>query len=179
MQLLDEIDQRWYCFKDDLLYSALEGKWSDEPPSSEAEKNEYYYRKEHAYEAIYVDGYQDCQTSSAKITILSDGILLQITNRNDQPREVASIKIPYPSLEVVNVTEEREITALRTFIAGPLLAALFKKENKFLNLGFRDENGLLQNPCFKIARGEIWNCYELILKRLRRRKGLPEIGVLY
>ena len=175
--------EKWYCFRDDLVYLSDSEKWSDEPPESEEQKNErYYYNQDHVYDAVYVDGYQDCQTNSAKISILPHSVEVHIIYQprmEDEPREIASLKIPYSSLEIVNITQEREITALRTFLVGPVFASLFKKENKFLNLGFRDENGLLQNPCFKIARGEIWNCYELIAKRLRRTKGLPETDVLH
>jgi hypothetical protein len=63
----------------------------------------------------------------------------------------------------VNVTQEREITALRTFFVGPFWASLFKKENKFLNIGFRDESGLLQVLCFKMAGERVWDCYELVI----------------
>jgi hypothetical protein len=38
-------------------------------------------------------------------------------------------------------------------VLGPVLAALYKKETMTLNVGFRDETGLLQTPCFKIADG--------------------------
>jgi hypothetical protein len=184
-----ERESDFYCMKDDFLIDKKTGKQVtmedltslSRPPSPE-EMQRYYYVDDHTYDTLYIDGYQDCRSNRAMLSILSNSIKVQIVWQTAEwlePHEVASFEVPYTSLEVVNVIHEREITALRTFLIGPLFAALFKKEDLFLNLGFRDEANLLQVPCFKIARGEIWNCYETIVRRLRKNKGLSEAEVLH
>jgi hypothetical protein len=145
--------------------------------------------EDESYDALYIGGYKDVKSSSALLSVSSNSVKVQITK---QQRELMGpglkgsyrkltvsaknlFEVPYASLEIVNITNEREITALRTFLIGPLFAALFKKENMLLNLGFRDEEtGLLQTPYFKIAHGDIWKCYTTINKRLRRASGLQD-----
>jgi len=144
---------------------------------------------EHAYDALYIGGYRDVKSSSAVFSLLSNSVRVQLIKQEGHltgpglkgswRKETVSAKelfeVPYTSLEIVNVTKEREVTALRTFFIGPVLAALFKKENMLLNLGFHDaETGLLETPYFKIAHGNIWDCYNAITKKLALAKRSKE-----
>jgi hypothetical protein len=168
MKLVNENQQKWYCHKDDQIWFNKEQRWQGK-----------FYTDEFSYEAFYVDGYRNVASNTASLSLLRNFIKVEVRDsallEPTATAPLAAFEIPYLSLEMVNVTHEREITALRTALVGSVFAALFKKEDQFLNIGFRDENGLLQISCFKIARGQIPNCYENIIRKLRRAKGLPDI----
>jgi hypothetical protein len=109
------------------------------------------------YRALYIDGYGNAGISTAIVYLFTDGIRLQFDKNQ--------IDLSYDAIEVLIVTAEREITALRTFVLGAVLAAAFKKETKVLVIGFRDGFGLLQMPSFKMGELEIEDCYNKILTR--------------
>jgi hypothetical protein len=186
MQLLDEDEQgRWYCYKDNELWRDKEQKWNEPKRAWDEEQTE----EEHAYDALYIDGYKDIKSDLILLSVLSNSIKVQTGKKETlaEPTYLGGVRgkvitvpvktlfeVPYTSLEVVNITHEREITALRTFLIGPLFAAYFKQENMFLNIGFRDETGLLQTPCFKIGHGDLEKCYNTIVRRLKRAKGIQD-----
>jgi len=109
------------------------------------------------YRALYIDGYGNAGISTAIVYLFTDGIRLQFDKKQ--------INLSYDAIEVLTVTAEREITALRTFVLGAVLAAAFKKETKVLVIGFRDKFGLLQLPSFKMGKLGIEDCYNKILTR--------------
>jgi hypothetical protein len=201
MKLLDEAEQRWYCHKDDITFHVKGDEWRGLSVEEEdrlgvpqkrtakevaaAEKAELFlYRDTHEYDAIYVDGYRDLlHANPVKLILLPEGVRIELgemkgegfgNNYSEKWVATDSFDFAYTTVEAVNVVREREITALRTFLIGPVLAAAFKKENRILNVGFRDKLGLLQMPSFKIAREGVQECYEIIVKRMLKSKELSD-----
>lgn len=181
MRLLDENTDRWYCFDDDLLFE--EHRWSDETKITSPEEDErFFYVDEHNYDAFYVDGYMGVlKCNGARLKLLQNTIHVELghweswsqkeAGRAPKFTAVEMLDIPYDKVEAVNIVREREITALRTFLIGPLFAAWFKREDHLLVVGFRDKYGLFQSPTFKIAQFKVQGCYSIIFKRVLRSRG--------
>jgi hypothetical protein len=117
-----------------------------------------------SYEALYVDGYKHLPPSNSVVLILKEEIQLLIGETAKRVR----IKVGYKSIELLNILQEREITAMRTFLVGPVLAAWLKKKARMLAVGFRDELGLFQIPTFKMDESDISKCYDTIIENVRQ-----------
>ena len=153
MTLQDEANQRWYCYRDDVTLYAKEGRWVGLHTAADTG----------TYSAFYVDGYADLRSGYATIELLDDSLRVTLT---DPERR---LEFPYSRVEVLNVNHEREITALRTFLIGPVLAAAFKKGTLLLTLGFRDGMGLLQLPTFRMGKDAVYACYATIMQKMRKK----------
>ena len=151
MALQDEANQRWYCYRDDVTLYSKEERWVGLPTAADTG----------TYPAFYVDGYADARSGYATIQLLQDSLLVMLT---DPERR---LEFPYAHVEVLSISHEREITALRTFLIGPILAAAFKKGTLLLTVGFRDEIGLLQLPMFRMGKDTLYQCYATIIQKLR------------
>jgi hypothetical protein len=68
------------------------------------------------YEALYVDGYRDLLPTAAMIFLLEKEMFILIGEMWNQSR----IKVGYESIQLLNILQEREVTALRTFLIGPV-----------------------------------------------------------
>lgn len=80
------------------------------------------------------------------------------------------LECPYASIEVLNISQDREITALRIFLIGPVFAAWFKKKTLVLTIGVRENDGLLQLPSFEMETSVIDSCYEKLYDRIQKAK---------
>jgi len=115
------------------------------------------------YEAVYIDGFLDMGMDTTTISVLTDSISIFFDNHHYE------LNLPYSSIRLVNLTQEREITALRTFLIGPLFAAAFKKKTRILTIGWHDELDLLHLPSFKMAEdADVGDCYATIFRRLKQ-----------
>lgn len=157
MALLDPDRQRWYCYKDDEAFFAKEQIWGVRDAVIEALPPDLASKLVRYYKALYIDGYANAGTSTGIVYLFSDKIQLRF--------DKLQVDLSYDSIEVLAVMAEREITALRTFVIGPVLAAAFKQQTKVLMIGLRDKLGLLQLPSFKMHELEIEDCYNKILAR--------------
>jgi len=118
------------------------------------------------YEAVYIDGFLDMGMDTVTISVLTDSVSIFFDNYHYE------MNLPYVSIELLNVAHEREITALRTFLIGPLFAAAFKKTTRILTIGWRDELNLLHLPSFKMAEdNDVYLCYATIYRRLKQIRG--------
>ena len=63
--------------------------------------------------------------------------------------DLIPMKIPIDKIEDAKIVTEKEISALRVFLIGPVLGTLFKKTNKAFEIDFRDSHGILQHPIFQ------------------------------
>lgn len=153
MVLLDSDNERWYCYQDDVTFYGKEERWVGVPAPSDI----------NSYPAIYVDGFGNEETGHATIELFEDTVRVKFTDY--QPEK--ELEFPYTHIEVLNINQEREITGLRTFLVGPVLAAAFKKGVLELMVGFRDENELLQLPKFQMEKDTIYNCYATVLAKMR------------
>ncbi|MGO9643624.1 MAG: hypothetical protein ACLPY5_02620 [Candidatus Bathyarchaeia archaeon] len=116
-----------------------------------------------SFPAIYLEGLGDIQSSSGFLFISKPSLNIIF----DSGRE---LEIKYASIESLNILLQREITALRTFLVGPMFAAWLKKETKTFAIGFRDELKLIQTPKFVLQDdGELTRCYNLIMEQIRKR----------
>ena len=166
LQYLEE-SKTWYCLACDRKFAP-----STEDPSKLEEVFEKYPIRNlrpdqeeklvKQYEILYIDGLKDMWGSSGTLSILPDSILIFLDHYRFEQA------IPYNAIEVLNVLQERDITALRTFLLGPVLAAAFKKKSRIITIGFRDELGLLQLPSFKTTSDlAIEDCYKSIVTLLK------------
>lgn len=176
MKLLGEEEQRWYCFKDDEVWLGKKHRWLEETAPSLPETG-------NVYDAFYVDGYQDLPSSRATISLSEERIEITFAFRRRNSSQAFKLKFPFASIEVLNITQEREITALRTFLftatdkligtksglMGPVYAAWLKKKTLSLTIGVR-ENGLLELPSFKMETGIINSCYAKLYERIQKAK---------
>jgi len=119
------------------------------------------------FEALYIDGYAYLEVNEAYLSIFEDFLTVSI----GVTEPAFDFNIKYDKIKVLQVTQEREITALRSYLLGPALAALFKKRTLILNIGFEDSLGLLENPSFKMAKPDLDECYKQIIERIARAKG--------
>jgi hypothetical protein len=126
------------------------------------------------YQAIYLDGYRDLQPSPSTISLREKNFEFLIGEAENR----VAIERGYDAIQSLNLLQEREITALRTFLMGPTFAALLKKNTRTLTIGFRDELGLMQTLAFKMTEEDLEACYEKMMNRIRKLKGLPEEHVM-
>ena len=159
MQLVEEEEQRWYCLKDDQLWLGHEQRWL----KSKQEMG--------VYDAFYVDGYRNITGKLATISLSEQSIKIKFSDPSADSSNALELEFPYSSIEVLNVTQEREITALRTWLIGPVFAAWFKKKTLTLTIGVREKDGLLQLPSFKMETGIINSCYDNLYDRIRKERG--------
>ena len=174
LQWLEET-KVWYCGHCDKMFLP-----SDEDPSKLKEVEpkwrqarnltaEQKQRLIKQYDAVYIDGFVDMTMDTATISVLSDLLHIFFDNHHYE------LSLPYSTIELLTLTQEREITALRTFLIGPLFAAAFKKRTRLITIGWRDELGLLHLPSFKMAEDEyVGDCYTTIWKRLKELKEKKE-----
>lgn len=165
-----EESQNWYCIRCDKKFHVSPAGL--EPVLSEWEEKLQELEKRGGtilatYDALYYGGYGSVRNLASTIVLLADCIYVDILNE-------LSAEVPYGSIEVLHMHPEREITALRTYAIGPVLAAAFKKETHLLTIGFRDKLGILQIPSFKIAEndkyGGLDRCYTAIVEQIRKTK---------
>lgn len=165
-----EREKDYYCLKDDLLIDKKTGgevSWIDRFSALQYLSQERRGTVIKYFEAFYIDGYANLETNAhiAVIYIFDDTLHLVIV-RQDETQHL-HLDIPYGSVKLLNVTEEREISALRTWVVGPAFGALWKQESKFLNIGFTSELGLLEIPSFKMTKTDIDTCYRMINEKIR------------
>jgi len=186
MNLIDSGSEKWYCYKDDQVWLVGEKRWlhavetgdmrEGDPVTCEGCKLVYSYPAAAfasrrmgenviaSFGAIYIEGLGDVQSCGGFLFILEPSLNIIL----DSGRE---LEIKYASIESLNILLQREITALRTFLVGPLFAAWLKKETKTLAIGFRDELKLIQTPTFKLEDNvELTRCYNLITEQIRKSK---------
>jgi hypothetical protein len=118
------------------------------------------------FTALYIDGYEDVWSGEATISLGEKEIAILVGQTGNQ----TAFKVAYDRIESLNVLQEREITALRTFLIGPTFAAWFKKKTRTLTIGFRDQLGLMQIPSFKMANSDISSCYKRILEQVEKSR---------
>lgn len=174
LQWLEET-KVWYCGRCDKMFLPSEqdpSRLEEVEPKRREARNltaEQKRRLLKQYDAVYIDGFVDMGMDTATISVLSDLVHIFFENHHYE------LSLPYSAIDLLTLTQEREITALRTFLIGPLLAAAFKKRTRVITIGWRDELGLLHLPSFKMAEDEyVGDCYATIWKRLkevRLRKG--------
>ena len=121
------------------------------------------------FDAIYIDGYRNLASTLAKITLLDEMIQITLYDPSVESK-IQTLQFSYSSIELLNIAQEREITALRTFLVGPLFAAWLKKKTLILMIGIRKQDGLLQIPSFKIEASVINACYEKLRDRIEKAK---------
>jgi DNA-directed RNA polymerase subunit RPC12/RpoP len=132
---------------------------------SEDQRKEVYA----LFDALYIDGYGTLETRSASIYVFEDR-LLTLFRRVGFEADDIRVTVNFDSIESLSVLQEREVTALRTFLVGPVLAAWLKKKTRILAIGFRDELGLIQTPNFKMVDLDVEQCYNAILDQLKKSK---------
>jgi len=176
MILLDEEALRYYCSKDNQVWLGRERKWVGQGPDEIEKKGEFY--------ALYVDGYRNLTGKLAMISLAEQSIKINFfeppTDSYDALRPISfkvsraislnQLEFPYSSIEVLNIGMEREITALRTFLIGPVFAAWFKKKTLTLTIGVREKDRLLQLLSFKMETSTINDCYDRVYERLQKAK---------
>jgi len=174
LQWLEET-KVWYCGRCDKMFLPSEqdsSRLEEVPPKWMQARNLTADQKRRLikqYDAVYIDGFIDMNMDTATISVLSDSIQIFFENHHYE------MSLPYGAIELLTLTQEREITALRTFLIGPLLAAAFKKRTRVITIGWRDELGLLHLPSFKMAEDEyVGDCYTTIWKRLKELKEKKE-----
>jgi hypothetical protein len=128
------------------------------------------------FPAIYIDGYGNLSSDAAKMLLTEDEIYLFI-GAIETPDEwairggkLAIVEIGYDAIRSLTTLEQREITALRTFLIGPLLAAWLKKKTRCIAIGFQDELGLIQTPTLAMDETDINRTYEIILRLVRKKR---------
>lgn len=122
------------------------------------------------YDAFYVDGYRNLTAKLATISLSEQSIKINLSDPSADSSNALELEFPYPSIEVLNITQEREITALRTWLIGPVFAAWFKKKTLTLTIGVREKDGLLELPSFKMETGIINGCYDNLYERIQKAK---------
>jgi len=166
MNLMDKESQRWYCFNDDQVWLGNEKRWGREVSQTKLSAMAAKYGGNvSSFEAVYIDGFANLEMGGALIALTESSLNIFLENTQTE------LEIRYDSIESLNVNLDREITASRTFVLGPVLAAYFKQETKVLTIGFKDELGLIQTPIFKLkSKEELTKCYNSIREQIRKRK---------
>ena len=162
-----------YCLKDDILIDKKTGREKTGVSALELLASDLQSRVVKYFYCLYVDGYADIESSEAVVYIFDEFVRVSTYFGHEflaHGRLPFHLDLPYKSIQLLNVSLEREITALRTWLIGPVLGALFKKETLMLNIGFIDERGLLQIPSFKMEKNEVHDCYRLIHERMAKAK---------
>ncbi len=169
-----ERENDYYCMRDDVRIDKKTGKqvttedlFLEGHPGLKRLKENLRQKLVKHFQALYIDGYAYLEVDESYIYIFEDSLRISI----GALEPAFDFNIGYDAISVLQVTQEREITALRTYVLGPALAALFKKRTLVLNIGFNDSLGLLQVPSFKMARNDLDECYDLIIERIAKAKG--------
>ena len=165
MQLLDEENQRWYCYKDDQVWLEKEQRWKEPDVGIPWQRANIG-----VYDAFYVDGYRNLTSKLATISLSERSIKISFSDTPSDSSKAIELEFPYSSIEVLNIAQEREITALRTWLIGPVFAAWFKKTTLTLTVGIRERDGLLQLPSFKMETSIINHCYDKLYERIQKAK---------
>ncbi|MGO9644019.1 MAG: hypothetical protein ACLPY5_04655 [Candidatus Bathyarchaeia archaeon] len=187
--------EKWYCYKDNQVWLVQEKRWLDTALSWKCQCGHLMTRHMHEgsieicdncklvysyhaaafasrmgenviafFPAIYIEGLGDVQSSGGLIFISKSSLNIILDNGRE-------LEINYSSIESLNILLQREITALRTFLIGPMFAAWLKKETKTLSIGFRDELKLIQTPKLILQdNDELTRCYNLIMEKIRKNK---------
>jgi hypothetical protein len=179
MKLVNEAEQRWYCYKDGEVWFGKEQKWrmyGDQinPAFLDRLEREEHQKVLRTFAVLYIDGWANIRATQAHIYLLTNEVHIVCYPSGSIPiyGDPTNIQtdIPYERIELLNVTQEREITALRTWLVGPVLSAWLKKKTMILTIGFRNEFGLLEVPSFKVSDDEIDDCYRSISDRIHEVK---------
>jgi len=123
-----------------------------------------------SFDALYIDGQGSILSATSTIFVLDTHAHIVLGESNN----IVQFEIPYADIQSLNILQEREITALRTFLVGPVLAAWLKKKTQVLAVGYRDSLGLLQTPTFKVENSEIKKCYDAIMAQVARQRSNVE-----
>ena len=75
--------------------------------------------------------------------------------RNELVSDRPFISIPYNNVVGVNVVSQESISTLRVFVLGLIPGLIFRKNEKFLLLTFKDEGGLEQNFVFRFPENYV------------------------
>ena len=81
-----------------------------------------------SFVAIYIDDLGNTESCRGFLFLLEPSLNIIL----DGGRE---LEVKYTSVESLNILQQREITALRVFLVGPMWAAWLKKETKTLAIG--------------------------------------------
>ena len=165
MQLLDEDEQRYYCSRDNQVWLGKEQRWEGTPVPLALQRVNMPL-----YDALYVDGYRNLTSKIATISLCEESIKITFSDPSSDPFAALEVEIPYSSIEVLNIALQREITALRTWLIGPVFAAWFKKTTLTLIIGLREKDGLLQLPSFKMETSIINDCYDRLYERVQKAR---------
>jgi hypothetical protein len=82
----------------------------------------------------------------------AEGILLLYPDRVVfSPKEDYDVKIEIPVAKIVDArfATEKDISALRVWLVGPVLGTLWKKQHKMLTIDVEDEFGIIQHLVFE------------------------------
>jgi hypothetical protein len=170
---MQEMQTDWYCLNDDILLDKRsEKQWNPTTPMAERLglgllPLEIRGKTMKAYNVIYVDGYGNVGAAQGYIHLLPEAVHIVV---GDKPETCFQFDVSYGSIQVFNITLEREISALRTWLVGPVLAAWWKKKTRSLTIGFQNELGVIEMPMFKMTDYDINDCYQTIVGRIRDAK---------
>ena len=76
------------------------------------------------------------------------GILLLCPDKvvfSPEEEHAEKIELPVAKITDARFATEKDISALRVFLVGPVLGTLFKTEHKILVVDFEDEFGIVQH----------------------------------
>lgn len=165
MTLLDEEDQKWYCYKDDLLFYAKEQLWTEHTEFFDATR--FLSSEERKsiianYVGTYLGGYDGLQPMDGRIILLEKRAHLVFW---DLPEPV-NTSIPYTNIQILNLSAAWKPV-------GPVTAliSLVISKPRMLNLGFHDVLGILQTIHFKMEESDAINCYNTIIAKVSMAKG--------
>jgi len=95
------------------------------------------------YDVTYLSHYGN--KIEGKLLLFSDKVVFEPT----EEEEAEKIEIPLPKIKDARLATEKDISALRVFLLGPVWGVFFKREHKLLIIDVEDELGIIKHLPFE------------------------------
>jgi hypothetical protein len=93
------------------------------------------------YDVTYLSHYE----IKGKLLLFPDKVVF----KPNEEEEAEEMEIPVSKIKDARLATEKDISALRVFLLGPVLGVLAKKEHKLLIIDCEDELGIMKHLAFE------------------------------
>ena len=90
-------------------------------------------------------------TISGKLIVVEDKVVFETYGEHE-----GKLEIPISKINDARFATEKDISALRVWLVGPVLGTFWKKKHNILLIDFEDEFGILQHLAFE-GRNDLEN----------------------
>jgi hypothetical protein len=108
------------------------------------------------------------ETVSGKLFAVKDKVVFETYGEHE-----GRLDIPIEKVRDVRFATEKDISALRVWLVGPVLGAFWKKKHYILLIDFEDEFGIIQHLAFE-GRSDIENAESELYDMRKAFKNQPK-----